>query len=50
MASFQMPMACYHATKGENNYTVPPTPHCLNQDAYLPLSDMKFGGQDYRIH
>ena len=48
--SFQMPMSCYHATKGENNYTAQPTPHCLNQEAYLPLSDMKFSRQDYRIH
>ena len=48
-ASFHMPMVCYQATKGENNYNVPPTPHCLNWDAYLPLSDMKFCGQDYRI-
>ena len=36
--------------QGKNNYVVPPTPHCLNQDTYLPFSDMKFGGQDYRIH
>ena len=34
---------------GYNNYTAPPTPHCLNQDVYLPLSDLKFSSQDYQI-
>ena len=34
-ASFQMPQYCYATTKGFNNYTVPPTPHCLDLDAYL---------------
>ena len=49
-ASFQMPMACYCATKGKNNYTPPPTPYCLNWVVYLPFSEMKFGREDYRIH
>ena len=48
-ASFQMPMACYCGTKGENNYTAPPAPQCLNWDAYLAFRDMKFSGPDYRI-
>ena len=48
-ASSQMPMACYHATKGKNDYTLPSTSHCLNWDDYLPLSDIKFSRQDYRI-
>ena len=39
-------LSCY---QGKNNYILPPTPHHLNWDAYLPFSDMKFGVQDYRI-
>ena len=28
---------------------VPPSPHCLDWDAYLPLKDPKFGSQDYHL-
>ena len=48
-ASFQMPQACYAATKGFNNYMVPPTPHCLDHDAYLPMQDLRFGSEDYHL-
>ena len=48
-ASFQMHKECYHATKGHNYYTAPPAPHCIGQDAYLPLKDMRFGVQDYHL-
>ena len=44
-----MPMACYHASKGLNNDTPPPAPHCIEYDAYLPWMDMKFGSMDYRM-
>ena len=49
-ASFQMPQACYAATKGVNNYVVPPTPSCLDQDTYLPMKDPRFGLQDYQLN
>ena len=44
-----MPQACYTATKEFNNYMVPPTPHCLDCDAYLPMQDLRFGLQDYHL-
>ena len=47
--SFQMPQACYTATKGFNDYTVPPTPHCLDPDTYLPMKHTRFGSQDYHL-
>ena len=35
--------------KGFNDYMVPPTRHCLDQDTYLPLKDMQLGSQDYHL-
>ena len=42
-----MPQACYAATKGFNNYTVPSTLPWLDHDTYLPMEDLRFGPQDY---
>ena len=35
--------------KMENNYSVLPTPHCINRDAFLPFNNMQFGGQYYHL-
>ena len=48
-ASFQMPLACYTATKWLNNYMVPPTPPCLDCDTYLPMKDSRFSLQDFQL-
>ena len=44
-----MQQACYAAMKGFNDYMAPPTPHCLDCDAYLPMKDTRFGSQDYHL-
>ena len=33
----------------ENDYTVPFTPHCIEQDAFLPFGNGNFASQDYRM-
>ena len=33
----------------ENDYSVPPTPHCLERDAFLPISTGNFSCQDYQM-
>ena len=48
-ASFQMPRVRYLTLKMENDYSVPPAPHCLERDAFLPLSAGNFSSQDYRM-
>ena len=45
-ALFQMPKARCHAANIKNDYSVPPTPHCINWDAFLPFNNMQFGGQN----
>ena len=32
-----------------NDYSAPLAPHSLDQEPFLPLSNMKFGGQDYHM-
>ena len=49
-ASFQMPQACYTASKEFNNYMVLSTPPCLDHDIYLPMKDPRFGSQDYQLN
>ena len=47
-ASFQFSKAkCLG--KGENDHTPPPTPHCIEWDAFLPQSRNKFTSEDYRL-
>ena len=33
----------------ENDSTLPPMPHCIEQDAFLPLGTGNFASQDYRM-
>ena len=46
-ALFQLPKASNHAPGVDNDYMVPPSPQSLNHDWFLPISNMRFGGQDY---
>ena len=34
---------------GKQLFSAPPTPHCIDRDAFLPFNNMQFGGQDYHI-
>ena len=47
-ASFQFPKAKFLG-KGENDYTPPPAPHCIEWDAFLPQTKSNFARQDYRL-
>ena len=49
MALFQLPMVRCCMFNMVNDYSAPPVPHCIDRDVYLPLIDMKFGGQDYQL-
>ena len=42
-----MPKVRCLTLKTENDYSVPPLPHCIERDAFLPLSTRNFGSQDY---
>ena len=48
--SFQMPQACYAATKGSTITWHHPPPPCLDCDAYLLIKDPSFGSQDYQLN
>ena len=48
-ASFHMPKACYYTTEGCNDYTVPPTLHCIKCDNHLPPPDPRFSTQDFHL-
>ena len=48
-ASFQMPKVRCHTKKMENDYSVLPTPQCIERDAFLPFSTMKCGVLDYHM-
>ena len=47
-ASFQIPKEKYLWGKC-NDYTLPPAPHCIEWDAFLPQAKGDFGGLDYRL-
>ena len=47
-ASFQFPGAKYLRT-GENDQILPPEPHCIEWDAFLPQTEGNFVSQDYRL-
>ena len=38
--SFQVPRVRCHASKVDNDYFVPPAPHSLDMDHFLPIQDM----------
>ena len=44
-----MPKVRCHTLKTKNNYLVPPAPHCIDRDAYLPLNNMKFSDWVYQL-
>ena len=44
-----MPLAHYATTQGFKNYMVPPTPPCLDHDAYLLMDDLRFGSQNSHL-
>ena len=48
-APFQLPNASSHAQEVTNDCSVLLAPQSLDQDQFLPLSNMKFGGQDYHM-
>ena len=48
-ASFHMPKECYCTTNAENKYTVPPTPHCMRCNDYLPPPDIRFSTKDFHL-
>ena len=48
-ASFQIPKAKCLAQGMENDYKLPPTPHCTEWDAFLPFGTGNFASQDYRM-
>ena len=48
-ASFWLPEVNCHAQGVANDYSVLPAPQSLDLDWLLPLSNMRFGGQDYHM-
>ena len=46
-ASFQLPKVMCLTLKTQNDYLVPPMPHCIERDTFLPFSTVSFGSQDY---
>ena len=46
-ASFQLPKASSHTQGVANNYLAPPALQSLDCDQFLPVSNVRFGRQDY---
>ena len=44
-----MPKVKCLTLKVENDYPAPPTLHCLDSDAFLPISTVNCSYQDYRM-
>ena len=44
---FQVPKVRCHASKVDNDYSMPLAPHSLDRNCFLPLQDMQFGSQDF---
>ena len=44
-----MPKAKCHTLKIKNNYSAPPMSHCIERDAFLPVSTGNFSCQDYQM-
>ena len=47
-ASFQFPKVKFLGEK-ENDYTLPPAPHCIEWDAFVPPTESNFTSWDYRL-
>ena len=48
-ASFQLPKTKCLTQGTENDYTLPPTPHYIEQDAFLPFGNGNFASHDYSM-
>ena len=47
--SFQVPKERCHASKVDNDYSMPLAPQSLDRDRFLTFQDMQFGSQDFWI-